>query len=297
MSELQPDLRSIWSFLDNIEFKQGYVDAAGIRTRYVQGGRPDAPAVVMVHGIGGSWENFIANFAAHAQHFNTFAFDLVGHGYSAKPDQVHDVDAYVAQLKGFIEAMGLEKVNLLGLSVGGWTASKFSARYPDLVNRLVVLSAWGRPREEEPEESKATIQAQIAERLKSVDEPTIERMDQVFAQLIARKEDRMQDLLALRLRLYQQEGMPKTMRNVFAGLSPQYYSKNALSDEELMSISCPTMVMACVNHPDVFLKNAYEYKALIPNLSWVELGRASHWPQWEEADEVNRRTISFLRSQ
>lgn len=297
MSNAEPDLRSIWSFLDNVEFRQGYADAAGIRTRYVNGGPADAPVVLMVHGLGGSWENFIANFGAHTKHFNTFAIDLEGHGYSAKPDRVHDVEAYVAQIKGFIDAMGLKKVNLLGLSLGGWTSTKFTVRYPELVDRLIVLSAWGRPREVETEESKARMQEALVERLKSVDEPTFEGMDKVFAQLIARPEDRMTDLLALRLRLYRQEGMSKTMRNVFAGISPQHWDKNMLTDEELKSISRPTMVMACVNNKDVFLKMAYEYKALIPGVEWVELGYASHWPQWEEADELNRRSIAFFKGE
>ena len=106
MSNSEPDLRSIWSFLDNVAFTQRYVDAGGYRTRYVNAGPKDAPAVIMIHGMGGSWENFTANFPVFAQHFNTFAFDLVGHGYSEKPDHVIDVDCYVEQVKGLVDAFG-----------------------------------------------------------------------------------------------------------------------------------------------------------------------------------------------
>lgn len=295
MSQNEPDLRSIWSHLDNLAFTQGYVDADGIRTRYVNAGPKDAPALIMVHGMGGSWENFIANFAAHAQHFNTFAFDLLGHGYSAKPNMVYEVRNYVAQLKGFIEAMKLEKVNLLGLSVGGWISTKFTTLYPEKVAKLLVLSAWGRPRAVETPESVELLKQALAQRLQAVDNPSWEIMNDVFAGLIAKPEDRMQDLLALRLRIYKQPGMSQTMRNVFGGVSPAVWDNNMLTDAELQSVSRPTMVVACVDHPDVFLKSAYEYKALIPNVEFVELKGASHWPQWETAEDLNRISLEYFK--
>jgi 2-hydroxy-6-oxonona-2,4-dienedioate hydrolase len=292
----QADHRSIWGYLDNLSFTQGYIDAAGVKTRYVQAGAKDAPPLIMIHGMGGSWENFTANFAEHAKHFNTFAFDLAGHGYSGKPDKVFAVEDYVAQLEGFMDAQKLERVSLFGLSIGGWISTKFTLRHPERVDKLTVLSAWGRPRAVETPESKERLRKSLADRLDAVDNPSWEGMDRVFAGLIADPKDRMPDLLALRLRLYRQPGMAKTMRNVFAGLSPEVWDRNMLTDDELKSVSRPTMVIACVDHPDVFLTSAYEYKALIPGVKFVELKGASHWPQWECPDECNRINIDFLQA-
>lgn len=293
MAETERDLRSIWAFLDRMPFTQGYVDAGGIKTRYVNAGPKDAPVVVMVHGMGGTWENFIANFAAFAKHFNTYAYDLVGHGYSDKPDRVHDVAAHVAQLEGLVKAFNLSRISLFGLSIGGWVATRFTILHPEIVHRLVVMSAWGRPQQETPGQS-ARMQEVLAQRLKSVEQPTYESIDKVFETLIADPKKRMQDLLALRLRVYQQEGMVQTMRNVFMGISPEYWNRNVLTDEDLKSVSRPTMIIACVDNPDPFLKMAYEYKALIPGVEWCEVLGASHWPQWETADQVNDAAIRFL---
>lgn len=294
MSDTQPDLRSIWAFLDNLAFTQGYVDAGGYRTRYVNAGPKDAPVVIMIHGMGGSWENFTANFPAMARHFNTYAFDLVGHGYSAKPDQVIDVDCFVEQLKGFIAAFGHSKVNLFGLSIGGWTTTKFTVKYPELVEKNLVMSAWGRPRGMITPEMHAKGMAVLQDRLAAVDNPTFEGMDKVFAELIAKPEDRMMDLLALRLRIYLQDGMPKVMRNIFAGISPDNWEKVQLDDDALKSVSRPTMVIATPDFQDLFYKNALEYKALIPGIQWAEVFGASHWPQWEVADEVNKIAVEFF---
>lgn len=296
MSNSETDLKSIWSHLDTLAFTQGYVDAAGVKTRYVNAGPKDAPVVVMIHGMGGSWENFTANFPVFAQHFNTYAFDLVGHGYSEKPDRVHDVTAYVAQLKGLIEAFGHKKVNLFGLSIGGWTSTRFTVENPDMVDKNIVMSAWGRPRGNVTPEQHEKGMAIRADRLAAVDNPTFEAMDKVFSELIADPKDRMKDLLTLRLRIYLQEGMPEVMRNVFEGVSPEGWTRNELNDEALKSISRPTMVIATPDFPDMFLANALEYKKLIPNLVWKEVFGASHWPQWEVADEVNKIAIEFYNS-
>jgi 2-hydroxy-6-oxonona-2,4-dienedioate hydrolase len=296
MDETNRDLRSIWSFMDKLAFTQGYVDVNGVQTRYVNAGPKDAPVVVMIHGMGGSWENFTANFPVFAQHFNTYAYDLKGHGYSGKPDEVHDVASHVKHLEGFTKALGLTKFSIFGLSIGGWVGTKFTIRNPDLVDKLIVMSAWGRPRPPLTPEAIAMMERGRGERMRSVENPTYEAVDKVFAQLIEDPADRMQDLLALRLRLYQQPGMVQTMENVFAGLEGGNWKKNEVTDEDLKGLNCPTMVMACVDHPDQFLEMAYEYKALIPGVEWFEILGASHWPQWETADKVNAAAINFFRS-
>jgi pimeloyl-ACP methyl ester carboxylesterase len=149
MDEAKRDLRSIWSFMDKLAFTQGYVDVNGVQTRFVNAGPKDAPVVVMIHGMGGSWENFTANFPVFAQHFNTYAYDLKGHGYSGKPDEVHDVGSHVTHLEGFTKALGLTKFSIFGLSIGGWVGTKFTIRNPDLVDKLIVMSAWGRVGEDQ----------------------------------------------------------------------------------------------------------------------------------------------------
>lgn len=290
------DLLSIWSFLDNVAFTQGYVDAAGYKTRYINAGPKDAPVVVMIHGMGGSWENFTANFAAFSKHFNTFAYDLVGHGYTAKPDKVIDVNVYVEQLKGFVDAFELKDLHLFGLSMGSWTSLKFTLKYPELVAKNIIMSSWGRPRGFITPEMKKAGEQILVDRLKSVDEPSYEAIDKVFDGLIHNPSQRMKDLVTLRLRLYQQEEMPKSMRNIFEGVSYENWDRLVFTDDELRSLTGPTMILPCVDFPDLFLKTAHEYKELIPDLVWVPVKGASHWPQWEEADFVNEESIKFFKA-
>jgi pimeloyl-ACP methyl ester carboxylesterase len=296
MADTERERLSIWRYLDKLAFTQGYVKTGAHATRYIQAGPKDAPPLIMVHGMGGTWENFIANVGAHAQHFNVVAFDLLGHGYSDKPDQTLAVEDYVQQLGALVDAFGFQRVSLLGLSIGGWISTKFTVRQPERVDRLLVLSAWGRPRAVEPPEVQARMKAMMEKRLKAVDEPTFQAMDDIFEGLVANPAQRMEDLLALRLRVYKLPGMSRNMRNVFAGISPPVWDRNMLTDDELRSVSRPTLVVGCVDHPDVFLKMAQEYRALIPGVQYAEIRHASHWPQWEEADALNEMSLAFFRA-
>ena len=62
--------RSVWRYLMQVPFKQDYIMAGGLRTRYVQAGPRDAPALLMLHGTGGHWETFCANLGPLSQRFN-----------------------------------------------------------------------------------------------------------------------------------------------------------------------------------------------------------------------------------
>ena len=70
----------------------------GIKTRYVQAGNESNPPLIMLHGTAGSLENFAANIAAHARHFNCVAFDMIGSGMTAKPDYDYETEHYVAHV-------------------------------------------------------------------------------------------------------------------------------------------------------------------------------------------------------
>ncbi|MDT5048163.1 MAG: 2-hydroxy-6-oxonona-2,4-dienedioate hydrolase, partial [Mycobacterium sp.] len=62
------DYRSIWMYLKELEFRQGFaeiaVKGAAVRTRYAEAGSPERPHVVLLHGTGGHWETFAPNLAA-----------------------------------------------------------------------------------------------------------------------------------------------------------------------------------------------------------------------------------------
>ncbi|HEY5350798.1 MAG TPA: alpha/beta fold hydrolase [Candidatus Lustribacter sp.] len=104
--------------MQGVSFRQGYADANGVRTRYLQAGDAAAPALVFLHGTGGHAEAYVRNLAEHAKYFNTFAIDLLGHGYTDKPAYDYEIPRYVEHVNAFLDAVGVERASLSGESLG-----------------------------------------------------------------------------------------------------------------------------------------------------------------------------------
>jgi 2-hydroxy-6-oxonona-2,4-dienedioate hydrolase len=287
---------SIWTELCKLPLRQDYVDA-GVRTRYVNAGPKSAPKLIMLHGMGGSWENLYCNLVAHAEHFDTYGYDMIGHGFSGKPDRARSTVEYAEHLRSFMDAMSIEKASLLGLSLGSWVATKFAAMYPERVEKVTMVSAWGRPYtdETEVEKNRALMAASRGRRIAAVVNPTWEAMDEVFAHLIADPAKRPADLLALRQIIYRQPEMKRAMENILDGLNPDTWNENAVSDEEVKKIEAQYLIIAAVSHKDVFLDSAYAYAKLLKKSQLVEMADVSHFPHLERAADFNQINIEFLQ--
>ena len=104
---MQQPYRSVWTELLDTPFRQAWVDAGGLKTRFIQAGDPANPPLVLMHGTAGSLENFAANIAAYARHFNCIAFDMIGSGMTDKPDYDYETQHYVnTVVNGYIKAGG-----------------------------------------------------------------------------------------------------------------------------------------------------------------------------------------------
>ena len=155
-----PEHESVWSDLQGVAFSQGYLDAGGVRTRYLHAGDEDKPALVFLHGSGGHAEAYVRNLEAHAEHFSTWSIDMLGHGYTDKPGHPLEVSHYVEHLMAFFDAIGAERVHLSGESLGGWVASRAAIDHPDRIDRLVLNTAGGS--QADPEVMKRIITLSMA---------------------------------------------------------------------------------------------------------------------------------------
>jgi 2-hydroxy-6-oxonona-2,4-dienedioate hydrolase len=281
---------SIWTELLSTPFRQGWVDAKGIKTRFVQAGNVSNPPLVMLHGTAGSLENFAANIASHAQHFNCIAFDMIGSGMTAKPDYNYETEHYVAHAVDVFEALDIEKASIIGLSLGARVASRFAIDHPEKVEKLILLSATAyfpaRPIQGDIKGSRAAAAAN----------PTWDNIREIFKGLFHDEMEIWDDLIATRLSLYSQPDMKRAMSHILALLDPEVYNRNRIPDEDWKTLRAPTLVVAAVDHRDVFLDTAIAIAKLIPHITLFEMKNCSHWPQMEDPDTFNRRSLEFLLS-
>ncbi|HZM77816.1 MAG TPA: alpha/beta hydrolase [Candidatus Limnocylindrales bacterium] len=104
-------------------------------------GKPDAPAMVLLHGIGGGgpgdWDIVAESLA---DRWRVYALDQRGHGRS-QPRADYAIDSLVADVHGLLATLGLTRTVVIGHSLGGVVAYLLAARYPQLVRALVVEDA------------------------------------------------------------------------------------------------------------------------------------------------------------
>ncbi|QUR69133.1 4,5:9,10-diseco-3-hydroxy-5,9,17-trioxoandrosta-1(10),2-diene-4-oate hydrolase [Mycobacterium spongiae] len=124
------------------------VDVDGpLKLHYHEAGVGHDQTVVLLHGGGpgaSSWTNFARNIAVLARQFHVLAVDQPGYGHSDKRAEHGQFNRYAARaLKGLFDNLGLERVPLVGNSLGGGTAVRFALDYPDRAGRLVLMGPGG----------------------------------------------------------------------------------------------------------------------------------------------------------
>lgn len=101
------------------------------------------PAILLIHGIGDNSTTWNGVHAKLAQRFTVIAPDLLGHGQSDKPRADYSVAAYANGMRDLLSVLDIERVTIVGHSLGGGVAMQFAYQFPQLVDRLILVSAGG----------------------------------------------------------------------------------------------------------------------------------------------------------
>lgn len=118
------------------------VEVQGIPTHLFEAGSLKSPPLLYLHGtfLGNLWLDY---HRALAQHFHLFAPDIPGFGLTPRPEWTRDMSDYILYFRDLLDVLELEKVHLVGHSLGGWMAVEVAIWYPERVQRLVLSNAAG----------------------------------------------------------------------------------------------------------------------------------------------------------
>ncbi|ABH00755.1 probable 2-hydroxy-6-oxo-6-phenylhexa-2,4-dienoate hydrolase (plasmid) [Rhodococcus jostii RHA1] len=103
----------------------------------------DGPALLLLHGIGdnsSTWTEIIPHLA---ENYTVIAPDLLGHGRSDKPRADYSVAAYANGMRDLLSTLGIDHATVIGHSLGGGIAMQFAYQFPQMVDRLILVSAGG----------------------------------------------------------------------------------------------------------------------------------------------------------
>lgn len=111
---------------------------------YLEGGDPEKPVLVMVHGFGADKDHWTFYAPWMTKDYRLIAPDLPGFGENDRDGELpFDVASQAARLKVFLNALGIERPHLGGNSMGGWIALRFAIDYPGALRSLTLMNNAG----------------------------------------------------------------------------------------------------------------------------------------------------------
>ncbi len=258
---------------------------AGMTLHYHEAGSGEP--VVFLHGSGpgaSGYSNFKGNFPVFAQNgFRAIVPDLPGFGLSSKPeDAAYVLDFFVAAVHGLVTKLGIARCTVLGNSLGGAIALKYTLDHPEIVTRLILMAPGGL------EELPTYLQME-----------GIQKMIQVFT---AGPMDTgaMRRLLSLQLHdpslitdelLAERVGVADTQpRTVLTTMRVPNMA------ERLGEIRCPVLGFWGTNDRFNPVSGAMKIVEGCAQARVVLLNRCGHWVMVEHRDLFNRTCLDFLRN-
>lgn len=262
------------------------VDAGGIATNYHDIGDGATP-VVLLHGSGpgvSAWANWRLTMPALAEQTRVLAPDIVGFGYTERPDGItYDLPTWVQHLADFVDALGLDRVGLVGNSFGGALALAFATRHPERVSRFVVMGSAG-------------IKFELTEALDFGwgYEPSPANMRRLM-ELMAFDQSLVSDELAeLRYAASIRPGVQEAFARMFPAPRERWIEALATPEEQLAALPHEALVVHGREDRIVPVESSHRLSRLIPRTQLHVFARCGHWTQIEQQARFNRLITDFF---
>jgi 4,5:9,10-diseco-3-hydroxy-5,9,17-trioxoandrosta-1(10),2-diene-4-oate hydrolase len=269
-----------------------FVDVPGARLHYHDAG--SGPPLVLLHGGGpgaSSWSNFGRNVPVFAEKYRVLAVDQPGFGRSATEGIAGNYFSHAAEvLAALLDELAVDRVHLLGNSLGGGTAVRFALRYPDRADRLVLMGPGGLSVNvfaPDPTEGVRRIGEFAAE-------PTREKLEAFLRTLVFNQKLVTPELVDERS---QSASDPKALA-ALAAFGRSFYDPETFEDGMLWREAHRLRheVLLIWGREDRVnpLDGALMALKMIRKAQLHVFSGCGHWAQLEKFDEFNHLAISFL---
>jgi pimeloyl-ACP methyl ester carboxylesterase len=273
-----PDWRGIdWG--DHLK----WAEVEGKRINYVDIGSGEGPPLVFIHGLSGTWQNWLENLPYFAQKRRCIAMDLPGFGYSDMPAEKISISGYARQVDALCEQLGLGECVVVGNSMGGFVAAELEIQYPKRVERACLVAAAGisitnlrrRPVLTGARVIGALTASSAAQNRAIVARP---RLRWFFTNFVFRHPSRIApDLMYEQVRGAGKKGFVDAMDALTS-----YDFRDRLTE-----IQAPTLIIWGEHDMLVPVKDAHEFERLIPQSRTVILDDTGHVPMLERPAKFN----------
>ena len=247
--------------------------------------------VVFIHGLGGSWQNWLENLPRTAESCRAIALDLPGFGRSEMPTEPISITGFASTVDSFCDQLGLGPVVLVGNSMGGFTAAEVAIQHPERVELLLLVDAAGI--------SSANLASsrsgeRLARQLMMRGQGDPNAAQKMLTRpgyialgmgLVARYPTRIsKELLSEQLLTFGDAGFGDAFEAILA-----YDFRHRLQE-----IGCPVLVIQGENDILVPLGDAFEFCQLIPNAELLTMAETGHVPMFERPVQFNDALLAFV---
>jgi pimeloyl-ACP methyl ester carboxylesterase len=286
-----PAGRSPWMDVDWGEH-QRWVTVGERRVDVVDLG--SGPPVVFIHGLAGSWQNWLEQLPVFARDHRVITFDLPGFGASEMPTEDITIPGYGRWVDALLDELGVGSAAVVGNSMGGFIGAELAIQFPARVERLVLVSAAGLTIERQRNDRVLAMLRTFDKRLAAYTGWVGAKSD-TFArrprprQLLFGVVARHPELLPAPLVAEQLHGSGKP------GFVP---ALDALTNypirDRLGEIACPTLIVWGAEDRLVPVRDADDFERLIPNARKVVWEETGHVAMLERPEAFNRLLAAFL---
>ena len=264
-----------------------FVDAGGISTHYHDAG--EGAPVVLLHGSGpgvSAWANWQHTLPTLARTSRVLAPDLVGYGATQRPDDVrYSLRTWTDHVWAFLDALGLERVSIVGNSLGGRLALQMAEDDSSRLDRLVLMGSPG-------------VGMTITDGLKALRayEPSPENMRQLLTKYFAVDTTIITDeLVHIRYEASAAPGAHEAYRLMY--FDPQHAGNElAITEAQVRAVNVPTLLVHGREDKVVPADVSWRMVNLLPDADLHVFARCGHWTQIERADEFNALVDQFLHA-
>ncbi len=260
------------------------VDAGGIATNYHDAGT--GPVVVLIHGSGpgvSAWANWRPVMPLLSSRFRVLAPDIVGFGHTERPNGFeYRLPSWIAHLRAFLDALGIERAHLVGNSFGGalalWLAVETS-----YVDRLVLMGSVG-------------LYFEITAGLDAVwgYQPSYENMRSLLDIFAFDPSLATDDLARLRYEASTRPGVQESYAAMFPPPRQRWVDALALPESRLASLANEALVIHGREDRVIPVASSMRLGQLLPNSQLHVFGRCGHWTQIEHTARFARLVGDFL---
>lgn len=244
--------------------------------------------VVLLHGSGpgvsafANWRHTMPALV-DAGH-RVVAPDQLGFGRTVPPeDHVYDLESWVDHAVGVLDALGLDRVGLVGNSFGGAVALSMASRYPARVDRLVLMGAVG-------------VEFELPPGLDAVwgYEPSVEAMHDLL-RIFAHDQSLVSgDLARVRYETSVAGGAQDRFGAMFPAPRQRWLDAMATSEDDIRAISQKALIVHGRDDQVIPLDTSLRLHRLLDDSELHVFGRCGHWTQIERADDFNALIARFF---